>query len=88
MAEPNFHGHSPCRARQSSREPFGDGYRGVTMIGVKGMLQLWVRGAKNERIAAQLTIDIKTVRRGVAAAQCSTRYSLRSSRRVRRRRSG
>ena len=44
-------------------------YREVTMVEIKEVLRLWRAGAKKKRIAAQLTLDVKTVRRYVAAAQ-------------------
>jgi hypothetical protein len=44
-------------------------YREVTMVEIKEVLRLWMGGAKKKRIAAQLTIDVKTVRRYIQAAQ-------------------
>jgi transposase len=44
-------------------------YREVTMVEIKEVLRLWRAGAKKKRIAAQLTLDVKTVRRYVAAAE-------------------
>jgi transposase len=44
-------------------------YREVTMVEIKEVLLLWMGGAKKKRIAAQLTVDVKTVRRYVHAAQ-------------------
>src|SRR4051812_41955423 len=43
-------------------------YREVTMVEIKEVLRLWRAGAKKKRIAAQLTLDVKTVRRYIAAA--------------------
>src|SRR3989442_8053350 len=43
-------------------------YREVTMLEVKEVLRLWLDGVPKARIAAQLRIDRKTVRRYVAAA--------------------
>ncbi len=43
-------------------------YREVTMLEVKEVLRLWLDGVPKTRIAAQLRIDRKTVRRHVAAA--------------------
>lgn len=42
-------------------------YREVTMLEVKEVLRLWLDGVPKTRIAAQLRIDRKTVRRYVAA---------------------
>ena len=39
------------------------------MIEVKEVLRLWLAGAEKKRIAAQLGLDLKTVRRYVAAAR-------------------
>lgn len=39
------------------------------MVEIKEVLLLWIGGAKKKRIAAQLTIDVKTVRRYIAAAE-------------------
>jgi hypothetical protein len=44
-------------------------YREVTMVEIKEVLRLWRAGVKKKRIAAQLTLDVKTVRRYVAAAE-------------------
>jgi hypothetical protein len=44
-------------------------YREVTMVEIKEVLLLWMGGAKKKRIAAQLSLDVKTVRRYVAAAE-------------------
>ncbi len=44
-------------------------YREVTMVEIKEILRLWLRGMRKKRIAALLGIDPKTVRRYVAAAQ-------------------
>jgi transposase len=43
-------------------------YREVTMVEIKEVLLLWMGGAKKKRIAAQLAIDVKTVRRYIGAA--------------------
>src|SRR6266852_5439359 len=43
-------------------------YREVTMLEVKEVLRLWLDGVPKTRIAVQLRIDRKTVRRYVAAA--------------------
>src|SRR5438552_3605313 len=45
------------------------GYREVTMLEIKEVLRLWCAGAAKKRIAAQLGLDIKTVRRYLRAAQ-------------------
>ena len=39
------------------------------MVEIKEVLRLWRAGAKKKRIAAQLTLDVKTVRRYIAAAE-------------------
>ncbi|MGH7899585.1 MAG: hypothetical protein ACREQQ_16650 [Candidatus Binatia bacterium] len=39
------------------------GYREVTMIEVKEVLRLWLGGVAKKRIAAELGLDVKTVRR-------------------------
>ena len=39
------------------------------MVEIKEVLRLWMGGAKKKRIAAQLSLDVKTVRRYVAAAE-------------------
>jgi hypothetical protein len=44
-------------------------YREVTMVEIKEVLRLWRAGTPKKRIAAQLTLDVKTVRRYVAAAE-------------------
>ena len=44
-------------------------YREVTMVEIKEVLLLWMGGAKKKRIAAQLTVDVKTVRRYIQAAR-------------------
>jgi len=44
-------------------------YREVTMIEVKEVLRLWMKGQAKKRIAAQLGLDPKTVRRYLRAAQ-------------------
>ena len=43
-------------------------YREVTMLEVKEVLRLWLGGIPKKRIALQLGLDVKTVRRYVAAA--------------------
>ena len=47
------------------------GYREVTMLEIKEVLRLWCGGTAKKRIAAQLGLDIKTVRRYVRTAQAS-----------------
>src|SRR5258705_282437 len=49
-------------------------YREVTMLDVKEVLRLWMEGVPRKRIAAQLGLDPKTVRRYVRTA---TRAGLR-----------
>src|SRR5262245_45394129 len=44
-------------------------YREVTMVEIKEVVLLWMGGAKKKRIAAQLTVDVKTVRRYIQAAR-------------------
>jgi transposase len=44
-------------------------YREVTMVEVKEVLRLWLAGGKKKRIAAQLGLDAKTVRRYIAGAE-------------------
>lgn len=44
-------------------------YREVTMIEIKEVLRLWRAGTPKKRIASQLTLDIKTVRRYITAAE-------------------
>ncbi len=44
-------------------------FREVTMLEVKEILRLWLLGVPKKRIAQQLSFDVKTVRRYVAAAQ-------------------
>src|SRR5689334_4133976 len=44
-------------------------YREVTMVEIKEVVRLWRAGIKKKRIASQLTLDVKTVRRYVAAAE-------------------
>jgi transposase len=43
-------------------------YREVTMVEVTEVLRLWRAGLPRKRLAAQLGLDIKTVRRYLAAA--------------------
>jgi len=44
-------------------------YREVTMIEVKEVLRLWMKGQAKKRIAAQLGLDPRTVRRYLRAAR-------------------
>src|SRR5258706_15884551 len=44
-------------------------YREVTMVEIKEVLRLWRAGIKKKRIASQLTLDVKTVRRYITAAE-------------------
>ena len=44
-------------------------YREVTMLEIKEVLRRWCDGAAKKRIAAQLGLDIKTVRRYLRAAR-------------------
>ena len=44
-------------------------YREVTMLEVKEVLRLWLAGVPKKRVAAQLGLDPKTVRRLIAAAE-------------------
>lgn len=44
-------------------------YREVTMLEVKEVLRLWLGGVPKKRIAAQLGLNVKTVRRYLAAAR-------------------
>lgn len=46
-------------------------YREVTMNEIKEVLRLWLEGIPKKRIAAQLSLDPKTVRRYVAVAETS-----------------
>lgn len=46
-------------------------YREVTMLEVKEVLRLWLGGVRKKRIAAQLGLDVKTVRRYITAAQAT-----------------
>src|SRR3972149_5626867 len=43
-------------------------YREVTMLEVKEVLRLWLTGVRKKRIAAQLGLNVKTVRRDLRAA--------------------
>ena len=43
-------------------------FREVTMVEIKETLRLWLGGVPKARIAAQLGLDRKTVRRYIAAA--------------------
>ncbi len=45
------------------------GYREVTMLEVKEILRLWLRGGSKKGIATVLRLDPKTVRRYIAAAE-------------------
>jgi len=44
-------------------------YREVTRVETKEVLRQWLSGTANKRIAARVGVDVKTVRRYVAAAQ-------------------
>jgi transposase len=44
-------------------------YREVTMVEIKEVIRLWRAGIKKKRIASQLTVDVKTVRRYISAAE-------------------
>jgi hypothetical protein len=44
-------------------------YREVTMVEIKEVLRLWKAGKKKKRIASEVTSDVKTVRRYIAAAE-------------------
>jgi len=44
-------------------------FREVTMLEVKGILRLWLRGRPKKVIARQVGLDVKTVRRYVEAAE-------------------
>jgi len=44
-------------------------YREVTMLEVKEVLRLWLAGVRKKRIAAQLGLNVKTVRRYLRAAE-------------------
>lgn len=44
-------------------------FREVTMLEVKELLRLWLRGVAKKRIALQLSFDVKTVRRYLDAAK-------------------
>lgn len=46
-------------------------YREVMMLEVKEVLRLWLSGVPKRQVAAQLGLDVKTVRRYLAAAQAS-----------------
>ena len=46
-------------------------YREVTMLEVKEVLRLWLAGVAKKRIAVQLGLNVKTVRRYVGAAGAS-----------------
>lgn len=59
----------------SAREPTrrGMAYREVTMIEIKEVLRRWVSGTPKKRIAAQLELDPRTVRRYVKATVTRSR---------------
>jgi predicted ArsR family transcriptional regulator len=44
-------------------------FREVTMLEVKEILRLWLTGVPKKEIAPQLSLDVKTVRRYLAAAK-------------------
>src|ERR1044071_5292052 len=44
-------------------------YREVTMVEIKEVVLLWRAGIKKKRIASQLMLDVKTVRRSIAPAE-------------------
>jgi hypothetical protein len=46
-------------------------YREVTMVEIKEVLRLWRAGTPKKRIAAQLALDVKTVRRYIAAGEAA-----------------
>jgi hypothetical protein len=46
-------------------------YREVTMIEIKEVFRLWVSGTPKKRIAVEVRLDPKTVRREVKAAEAS-----------------
>ncbi len=46
-------------------------YREVTMVELKEVLRLWGEGLPKKRLAAQLGLDPKTVRRYLATAEAS-----------------
>jgi transposase len=46
-------------------------YREVMMLEVKEVLRLWLAGVPKRQVAAQLGLDVKTVRRYLSAAQAS-----------------
>ena len=64
-------------------------YREVMMLEVKEVLRLWLSGMPKRQVAAQLGLDVKTVRRysgprkrrGWCASRALTRSTTRSSRR-------
>jgi hypothetical protein len=47
-------------------------YREVTTLEVKEVLRPWLGGIARKRIAAQLGLNVKTVRRYIAAAEASS----------------
>ena len=55
-------------------------FREVTMIELKEVLRLWGKGLRKKRIAAQLGLDPKTVRRYLNAA---TAAGLRTDKEIR-----
>lgn len=48
-------------------------YREVTMLEVKEVLRLWLRGVPKKRIAVQRGLDPKTVRQVELALECGLR---------------
>jgi predicted DNA-binding transcriptional regulator YafY len=46
-------------------------YREVTMIELREVLRLWSEGLPTKRVAAQLGLDPKTVRRDLAVAEAA-----------------
>ncbi len=46
-------------------------YREVMMLEVKEVLRLWLSGMPKRQVAAQLGLDVKTVRRYLSAAQAA-----------------
>jgi hypothetical protein len=56
-------------------------YRQVTMLEVKEILGLWLGGVACKRIAAPPGLNVKTVRRHIAAAETSALQPRRQARR-------
>ena len=52
-------------------------YRVVTMVELREVLRLWREGLPKKRLAAQLGLDPKTVRRYLAAAVLAGREAAR-----------